>query len=266
MNRLFSLLSAILTFVGFTSAQITSSSYGSTNSVTGLMSHLLGIDIHQPYNILGITATVGILWVATYVIFKVGVKKIDEGLDQDGHGKSGMAGALGIDDEDSRNLLAVLTLLIVLTMIGTGAFMGMIRGWQSLILLAFSFALLAGLIFVIIGGTGGVIGGSAYVTGKSAKVTAKGVNEIQNAVNEIGDMEGRIEGEEEREEDEINDGEEDEADDKAEITAEELERVIDLIDDVEGRLNRLIEEEEEELEEDLDNLRRIIELLGEDND
>ena len=154
-----------------------------TQSVPDLMSHLLGINISEPYQILGITATVGILWVSTYIIFKVGIKKIDEGLDRDRHRKSGLAGALGIDDDESRNVLAILTLLIVLTMIGTGGFMGLIRGWQSLILLAFTFALLAGTIFVLIGGTGATIGGSAYVTGKSAKVTAKGVEEMQDAVD-----------------------------------------------------------------------------------
>ncbi|MFB6116379.1 MAG: hypothetical protein ABEK10_02595, partial [Candidatus Nanosalina sp.] len=126
----------LLTFLASTipaSAQITGG-YGGTRSVTGMISHLLGIDIYQPYQVLGITATVGVLWVSTYVIFKVGIKKIDEGLNNK---SSGIAGALGVDDDNSRNLLAVLTLLIVLTMIGTGAFMGMIRGWQSLILLAF---------------------------------------------------------------------------------------------------------------------------------
>ncbi|MFB6116820.1 MAG: hypothetical protein ABEK10_04905, partial [Candidatus Nanosalina sp.] len=125
------------------SAQITGTG---TRSVTGMISHLLGINIYEPYQILGISATVGVLWVSTYVIFKVGIKRIDEGLNNDGYSDSSIAEALGVDTDNSRNLLAVLTLLIVLTMIGTGAFMGMIRGWQSLILLAFSFALLAGVL------------------------------------------------------------------------------------------------------------------------
>lgn len=256
----------VLASVPSVSAQISNRGYSGTDSIPDLLSHLFGIELHEPYYALGFAATIGVLWVATYVIFKIGVERIDEGLDNDGYNGGGFAGALGIDDSESRNLLAVLTLLIVLTMLGTGAFAGLIQGWQSLILLAFTFALLAGTIFVIIGGTGGVIGGSAYVTGKSAKVTARGVNEMQEAVSEIGDREGRIDREEQQEEDEIEDGEEQEADEEAEITAEELERVIQLIDDVEGRMNRLLEEEEEELEEDLENLRRIIELLGEDND
>ena len=266
MGRLISFLSALVAFTAAGSAQITSGGYGGTNSITGMISHLLGIDIYEPYNILGITATVGVLWVATYVIFKVGIKRIDEGLDNDGRRSSGLAGALGVDDEESRNLLAVLTLLIVLTMIGTGAFMGVIRGWQSLIILAFSFALLAGLIFVLIGGTGGVIGGTAYVTGKSAKVTAQGVNEVQEAVNQIGTLENEVENQEETEEDDIDHGDEEEADEEAEITAEELEAIVNMINNVEDEIDDLIEDLEDELQEDLEEIRRAVELLGEDDD
>lgn len=265
MKRRLSGILALYSILPISSAQITSG-YGQSSSVTGMISHLLGIEIYEPYQILGITATVGILWVSTYVIFKVGIKKIDEGLDRDRHRSSGLADALGIDDSESRNVLAVLTLLIVLTMIGTGAFMGMIRGWQSLILLAFSFALLAGTIFVIIGGTGGVIGGSAYVTGKSAKVTAKGVNELQDAVDEIGNRENRVEDEEREEEDDIDGGDEDEADDEAEITAEELEVIVNMISDVEEELDDLIEELDDELQQDLQEIRRVVELLGEEDD
>ena len=265
MKRRLSGVLALVSILPVSSAQITSG-YGQTSSVTGMISHLLGVEIYEPYQILGITATVGILWVSTYIIFKVGVNKIDENLKKDGHRKTGLANALGIDDKESRNVLAVLTLLIVLTTIGTGAFMGLIRGWQSLILLAFSFALLAGTIFVIVGGTGGVIGGSAYVTGKSAKVTAKGVNELQDAVDEIGNRENRIEDEEREEEDDIDEGDEDEADDEAEITAEELEVIVNMISNVETELDELIEELEDELQQDLQEIRRVVELLGEDDD
>lgn len=265
MERRLPALLTLISILPVSSAQITSG-YGQTRSVTGMISHLLGIRIYEPYQILGITATVGVLWLSTYVIFKVGIKKIDEGLERDGHRSSGLADALGIDDSDSKNILAVLTLLIVLTMIGTGAFMGLIRGWQSLILLAFTFALLAGTIFVLIGGTGGVIGGSAYVTGKSAKVTAKGVNELQDAIDEIGDREDRVEDEEREEEDDIDDGDEDKADDEAEITAEELERIVNMISDVEDEIDDLIGHLEDELQEDLEEIRRVVELLGEDDD
>jgi len=265
MERRLPALLTLFSILPVTSAQITSG-YGQTRSVTGMISHLLGINIYEPYQVLGITATVGVLWVSTYVIFKVGIKKIDESLDQDGHGKSGLQDALGVDDKESRNVLAVLTLLIVLTMIGTGAFMGVISGWQSLILLAFTFALLAGTIFVIIGGTGGVIGGSAYVTGKSAQATARGVNELKDAIDEISDREERVADEENEEKDDIDNGNEDEADDEAEITAEELEVIVNMISDVEDEIDDLIGHLEDELQEDLEEIRRVVELLGEDDD
>jgi len=261
MNRRLLPVSILLLFISPVSAQITTG-YGSTRSIPEMINHLLGINVYNPYEILGITATFGVLWVSTYVVFKVGIKRIDEGLDNDGYDNSGLQDALGVDDPNSSNVLAVLTFLIVLTTIGTGAFLEIIRGWQSLIILAFLFALLAGLVFVIFGGAGAVIG----ATGASARIGVRGVNQVQSALDEIGDREDRIDEEEDEEEDDIDDGNEDDADDEAEITAEELERVIQIIDDVEDRMNRLLEEEEEELEEDRENLRPIIRLLGEEDD
>jgi hypothetical protein len=227
-----------------------------------MINHLLGINVYNPYEILGITATFGVLWVSTYVVFKVGIKRIDEGLDKNGYDDSGLQDALGVDDSSSRNVLAVLTFLIVLTTIGTGAFLEIIRGWQSLIILAFLFALLAGLVFVIFGGAGAVIG----ATGASARIGARGVNQVQKAINEIGDREDRIDDEEDEEEDDIDDGNEDDADDKARITAEELEQIVEMIDDTEEQLDDVIEELEEELDEEIESVRKLVELLGDENE
>lgn len=258
MGRLLKLAALVLASVPAASAQITSRG---TQSVPDLMSHLFGIEFHEPYVALGFASTIGVLWVATYVIFKIGIKRIDAGLDNDGYNSGGFAEALGIDSEESRNILSVLTLLIVLTMLGTGAFAGLIQGWQSLILLAFTFALLAGTIFVIIGGTGGVIGGSAYVAGASAKVTAQGVNQMQEAVDEIGGMENQVDAEEDEEEDDIDDGNDDEADNGARVTEEELEEIIGALNDSVDDMNNLMTEEINELGESIENLEELLELI-----
>ncbi|MFB6116378.1 MAG: hypothetical protein ABEK10_02590 [Candidatus Nanosalina sp.] len=199
MQTLKSLLAGLVLFLPASSAQITSR--GSA-SVTGLLTDILGINLSDPYVVLGFSATFGLMWVSVYIIFKVGISKIDSGYG--GRRSNPIGDALGLTD-DSRNLLAVLTLLITLSMLGTGAFYGMIRGWQSLILLTFSFMLLAGLLFVLIGGTGGIIGGTAYVTGKSAKFASEGVKELKDELDSL-----RSEGESLDElEDEIEDEERD---------------------------------------------------------
>jgi hypothetical protein len=261
MNRWLFLLSVFLSYTASASAQITSG-YGSTRSIPEMINHLLGINVYNPYEILGITATFGVLWVSTYVIFKVGIKRIDEGLDNNNARNSGLQDALGVDDSNSRNVLAVLTLLIVLTTIGTGAFLDIIRGWQSLIVLAFLFSILAGLVFVVFGGVGGVIG----ATGASARIGYRGVEQVQKTLDEISDREDRIDEEEDEEEDDIDDGNEDDADDKARITAEELEQIVDMIDDTEEQLDEVIEELEEELDEEIESVRKLVELLGDEDE
>lgn len=259
---------ALLTFLASiptASAQIANYGYSGSNSIFGLMSHLLGIDIYRPYAALGVASTIGIMWVSVYIIFKIAIKKMDEDLGD--NLESPFADAFGLNEnDDDRNILAVFTLLIVLAMLGTGAFTGLIQGWQALIILTFTLLLLAGLIFLLVGGTGGIIGGTAYTAGVSAEVTAQGVEQLKEGVDRISDLQDEVEDQEREEEDDIDEGNEDEADEEAEITAEELERIIQIIDNVEGRMNELLEEEEEELEEDLENLRRIVELLGEDNE
>ena len=198
MGSLKSLFTGFLLVLPVSSAQITS---GGSASISGLMTDLLGLNFSEPYVTLGFAATFGLMWASVYVIFKVGVKKIDSGYG--GRRSNPFGDALGLTG-DSRNLLAVLTLLITLSMVGTGAFTGLIQGWQSLIILAFSFMLLAGLAFVLLGGSGAVVGGTAYVTGKSAKVASEGVQELQEQVDRIrseeetlDDIEGDIEDEEE---------------------------------------------------------------------
>ena len=224
------------------SAQITGGNYYGYNtaSIPELFSQIFGISISNPYNLIGILATFSVMWVSAYVIFKVALQYLDTELSDDGYDKP-FQDAVGLTDDDDTNILALLTLLITLTIIGTAGFMGLIRGWQSLILLAFTFMLLAGTIFVIIGGVGGTVAGSAYIAGKSGKGIAKGINETKEALDNVETRERDIEEEEDEEERDIDDGRDDEADEEAHHTAEEID----------------------ELENDIDNLRRIINLLGE---
>lgn len=282
MKRLSKLVSAALTLIPSASAQITGGGVAGTDSVTGLISHLLGIQVGEPYQLLGFMATFGLMWVSTYVIFKIGVRKIDEGLES-----GGFADALGISREDDRNLLAVLTLLVTMSIIGTGAFAGMIRGWQSLILLAFVFMLLAGLIFILLGGTGAILGGGSYITGKSAKVTARGVEEAASEIDSIMAEEDQVRDLEEGIDNEERDAERREREDEddggsslgssggddgsggssttereIEDVTEKLERAIQLINDIENRMNHSIRTELDNLKDDVRDLERLLALLG----
>ncbi|NMJ77199.1 hypothetical protein GLU64_02200 [Nanohaloarchaea archaeon] len=255
MSRKLFLLTVFLSYTASASAQITSG-YGSTRSIPEMINHLLGINVYNPYEILGITATFGVLWVSTYIVFKIAVRRIDEGLDTDGFGSNGgLSDTLNMGNTDSTNLLAVLSLLIVLTIIGTGAFMDIIVGWQSLIILALSFALLAGVFFVTLGGTGAVIGGSAYAAGASAQLTAGGVEQLDEGLSRIADLELSL-----RDDEQNTDGPED-----VEYDEEELEQILEALEEAADDLDQLTNQEIEELGEAVENLEDIIDLLRFDN-
>ena len=285
MNRLSGLALSTVALAGPASAQITGGGLNGTTSIPALFSQIFGIDVGNPAALVGLLATFGLMWLSTYVIFKVSLKKLDEGLDTGRNG--GFTGAVGLGSSDDRNILAVLTLLVTLSVVGTGAFYGLIRGWQSIVLLAFTFMILAGLMFVLLGGTGLIFGGGSYIAGKSTKTAVDGVKELSNELDNVRGEEEKVDEIEESIDDEEDDVEERErngytggrnggsggsGDGEAsggstverEIgdVAEKLERAIQLINDIEDRLDGDIASELENLKEDLKKLRKLLELLG----
>jgi hypothetical protein len=267
MGRWRKLVLLFTAFIPSASAQITNGGYygyGSA-SLPELLSQVFGITVSEPYHVLGILATFSVMWVSMYVIFKIALQYLDDNL-EDSNMDTPFQDAVGLTDDDSRNVLAVLTLLITLTVVGSAGFAGLINGWQSMILLAFTFMLLAGTIFIILGGVGGTIAGSTYITGASMNATAAGIEETKEALDRVKTEEEQIEREEEREEEEIDEGDEDEADEEAETTARELEEVIRILSDAEDELDELFDEEIDELENDIERIRRVINLLGESDE
>ena len=285
MNRLSGLMLSLVALAGSASGQITGGGLNGTASIPGLLSEILGININNPTALVGLLATFGLMWVSTYVIFKIALQKLDEGLETGRNG--GFMDAVGLKNSDDRNILAVLTLLVTLSVVGTGAFYGIIQGWQSIVLLAFTFMILAGLMFVILGGTGLIFGGGSYLAGKSAKAVAGGVEKLSRELDSVRSEEQQVDDIE----DDIDD-EEDDVEDKEksgdtggqrggsggdggdgaggrtrveveiEDIVEKLERAIQLINDIEDRLDEDIASELENLKEDLQKLKKLLQLLG----
>lgn len=258
------LIISFLFLIGPASAQITrSGTYGGHRSITDLIGDLIGVRMHDPYEAIGLVATIGLLWISTYIIMKITVMEFDKNLNNDdsyGASSTPFQSALGLADENDKNLLAVISLLVVLSMIGTGAFIGVLHGWQSLILLTFSLGILAALAFILIGGTGAAIGGSAMVAGGAAKATAAGAEQLYDGIERIQEAENKIRDQEEEEENHVDDQPE-QADQNAHMTEEQLEQVINALENATDEMDNLMNEELHELSGAVENLEEILELL-----
>lgn len=245
------MLASVLLNISATSAQITGG-YGSA-SIIDVITRVIGINVGRPYELIGFLSTLAVLMVTTYIVLRSALGFIDERLGDEYDDY--FLDAAGVTDENGYNILALASVLVVLTMVGTFGFMDIINGFQSLIILAFLFTLLAGITLVISSGTGAIIGGTALGIGLGTRATATGIDEVRNALDEV-----------ERREDRADPDRSDPDREDAELSAEELEEVIEIIDEVEEEIDGILEDEEESLEEDLERLRELLELLGETGD
>lgn len=208
-------------------AQVTGGS-GEITSVFEILSQTLGLDVANPYNSLAVLATLSIMSLSTYIILKQGAIKLD------------IADTVLPSRNGGRNLLAVMSVLITLTIFGTGAAAGLIQGFQAMFILGFTFILLGGTVFVIMGGTGGVLGGGSYMAGKTAKATTQGIKEGSEALSEASEILSTAEKEAKDGADKGNEAEEEDA-------ASKIQDALGVINDVLIQAEGGLESKREEL-------------------
>jgi hypothetical protein len=177
MKRKNSLLYFLISILSFSAtASHGSSSYG---SIEGLVS-MIGLESGNLMHNLSIAATFGLLWLSVYIILKKLVVRFELqelfNLESPGH-----------QDESSKNILAVLALLIIISMMGAGHWiepLGLIWDIQQLFLTALFFGVLALLISVLGGGAAGV----AWTAGQTGHALNEGMQEIQEARQELNNI------------------------------------------------------------------------------
>lgn len=244
MKRKALAISAFLTSItASASAQVTGGS-GQITSVFEIISEILGINVQNPYNALAVLATLGIMSLSTYIILKVGAKKLDiEDTVLPGSGRSG----------EGRNILALLSVLITLTIFGTGAASGLINGFQGMILLGFVIMMFALGAFVLIGGVGGFFGGGSYMLGKSSKAAMDGIKEGNEAYQEAKDMI-------ETAENDIQDGADNGDEGKEEKAAEEIQQALKRLNDIQQISSTQLEEDRKRVKDAMQKVREELEL------
>ena len=244
MKRKALAISAFLTSItASASAQVTGGS-GQITSVFEIISEILGINVQNPYNALAVLATLGIMCLSTYIILKIGAKKLDiEDTVLPGSGSTG----------GGRNILAVLSVLITLTIFGTGAASGLIQGFQAMFTLGFLFLMIAVGAFVVLGGTGVIFGGGAAVGGASLKATADGMEKASNLAS---DAEETLFGAEK----EIQDGAENGNEDEEEDAAEEIQQALKTLNDIQQISSTQLEDDRKRVQDAMKGVREELEL------
>lgn len=177
MNKKILWLSVLINvFTGFATASHGGASF---SSIEGIIS-MIGLEPGNLTHNLGIAATFGLLWLSVYMILKKLVVhfELQELFNLE---------SPGTQDSGSKNILAILALLIIISMMGAGHWiepLGLIWNIQQLLLAALLFGVLALLISVVGGGAAGV----AWTTGQTGHALNEGMQEIQEARQELNNI------------------------------------------------------------------------------
>lgn len=246
-KKLSRLMMSLFSFLPLAVSQSPFQDRGGMTSINELLQQLLGVQINDPYAFAGILASLGVLWGATYVALKTGFSKLglEEHVFPDSRG-------------NGRNIVAVISLLVVLSMVGTGSFATIISSWQALVGLSFAFGVVVLFIYLIFGGTGALFGGTAYIGSRA-------IDSTYNSISEASELFSRAEQEDQegRSEDAIRD----------------LERALTLLEESDQEIEEVLQADIQELEqaiteikdemnvdrEELEDERRIQEIVEDMN-
>ncbi len=160
---------------------LAAANHGGSTSLTDIAGivNALGLTRGNMVHNLGLAATFGLIWLSVYMIMKKVVVKL--GVEELFNLESS-----GVQDNDKKNLLAVLALLMVLSILGTGHAMGFVWDIQMMLVGALFFGVIALLIAVV----GGGAASAAWTAGKTGKALETGIQEAREAGSRLRDIGG----------------------------------------------------------------------------
>lgn len=260
-RKILAALSATTVFTGMSAAQISGEGSGVFASITDILSTIIGVETLSPTNMFYFAIGLGIIWVTLTIILQKGLDEL---------GLSSVFTDAGYGSEGSNRMLYVLSLLLTLMMVGTGAITGLIAGLQSFFLLAVGSIVIALLIAALFGlpsgalfglGAGakalgkassfsGVDGGSAK---KAAETAGKGFNKAKNLVQKAEEEMKEVE-KEEKEAKQKQDAEE------AEHAAKVEEEAEKDLEQAENITENILEQELQQLDDTLDEARKELNM------
>ncbi|MFB6143668.1 MAG: hypothetical protein ABEJ98_00005, partial [Candidatus Nanohaloarchaea archaeon] len=274
--------SALASVLPLTAAQIAGGEGGIFTSFTDLLRTIIGVETLSPSNMFYFAIGLGIIWVTLTIVLEKGLEKL---------GMEDVFTGTGMGNEGSKKMLYVLSLLLTLMMVGTGAVTGLVAGLQSFFMLAIASILLALLITALFGLPSGALfglGGGMKALGKASdfsgidsgtakkagKSVGKGLEKAKNFIQEAEQDMNEVEKEEQEaaqqgnfEEAKHAAREEEEAEGDMEKAGGEIERVLSAeMDEISETLQEArdavrIENEEEGMLEGKESMYRQIDRL-----
>lgn len=222
----------ILAAITLATVPTVSASHGGSSSLASLegVINMLGLTRGDMVHNLGLAATFGLLWLSVYMILKKIIVDVLEA------GELFNLESSGVQDDDKKNLLAVLALLVVLSMLGTGHAMGFIWDLQMLLVGGLFFGVIALIIVVVGGGSAGV----AWTAGKTGKALNHGIEEAKDARDRLRNV-----------------GQTDVSDNPDETEAE-VESIVEEIDDSDDHVEGAMNNAAKDLSDDIDHINDAI--------
>ncbi len=223
----------------------------SENSIFGLFSSLVGIEIGSPTVFVGVVSSLAVLWGTTYIVLKVGlVKKLELG------------DVLLPSRSGGRNILLWLSLAVTLSMVGTNSFTQVVSNWQLFVGFSYGFGVLVALLYYIFGGGQLALGGLSKVSARGREMRAEGKEKKAESMAKMHDAEGTIS----KVRDAISDAEETGNEEEAEEAAQEIEQVIQLLQQVLVGDENSLEADRQELQDAMQKVQDAIGIEEEDEE
>lgn len=252
MNKKAVLSSFLLAFTSLATA-----SHGGSGGLIGLISNF-PFPVDNWRQIAISAATFGLIWFTVYMIVKKLVTRfeLEELFNM---GSSGYGGG-----DEGRNLGAVLSLLIVVSAAGASHnYLGFtIDSIQQLLLLGIGFLVLSLAIFIIGGGSAAAL----WTTGKSGKALSWGKKEfaegtpnvdgdkVKKQVGKVGDVLSRAESEEK----DVASGNSGNPEEESDEAAHDIQSAIELLQNTEQSLSAILKKDLDDFDKVLRDAEQVI--------
>lgn len=257
MNKKAVLSSLLLAFTSLTTA-----SHGGSGGLFGLLANL-PFPVDNWRQIAFSLATFGLIWFVVYIIVKKLIMRFElEDLFNMGGG--------GYGSSDGRNLGAVLSLLIVVSMAGAShTFLDLVLTIQQVLYLALGFGVVALIIAVVGGGFGGIL----WTSGKTAKLAGKGIESagegaqefagsfpdvdgerVKKQVGKVGNLLSRAKSEEQ----DVTSGNSGNPEKESDEAAHDIQKAIKLIEGSEKSISQVMKKDIDDFENALKDAEQVI--------